>query len=162
VRRPRADTLTDIGSRGGRSRHLLLEAGAEGEGNFKRARFKAWLRRTFLPERSPRSPVRKVEEPLSSLTTLLERDGNAAVPTIPLHRSYRMLETVGHVSTGVSSTSIARALIILLIQDEHERLPQTVEEVMDLGPQPPPPPTLTQVPTPADSKASRSRGHNNH
>ena len=92
VRRPRADTLTDIGSRGGRSRHVL-EAGAEGEG--KRARFKAWLRRTFLPERSPRSPVRKVEEPPSSLTTLVERDENVTVPRNPLHPSYRVLATVG-------------------------------------------------------------------
>lgn len=92
VRRPRADTLTDIGSRGGRSRHLL-EAGAEGEG--KRARFKAWLRRTFLPERSPRSPVRKVEEAPSSLTTLVERDESVTVPSTPLHPSYRVLVTVG-------------------------------------------------------------------
>ena len=92
VRRPRADTLTDIGSRGGRSRHLL-EAGAEGEG--KRARFKAWLRRTFLPERLPRSPVQKVEEAPSSLTTLVERDENVAVSSTPLHPSYRVLATVG-------------------------------------------------------------------
>jgi hypothetical protein len=92
VRRPRADTLTDIGSRGGRSRHPL-EAGAEGEG--KRARFKAWLRRTFLPERSPRSPVRKVEEPPSSLTTLVERDENVTVPSTQLHPSYRVLAAVG-------------------------------------------------------------------
>ena len=93
VRRPRADTLTDIGSRGGRSRHPLEAAGAEGEG--KRARFKAWLRRTFLPERSPRSPVRKVEEPPSSLTTLVERDEDVTVPISPLHPSYRVLATVG-------------------------------------------------------------------
>ena len=92
VRRPRADTLTDIGSRGGRSRHLL-EAGAEGEG--KRARFKAWLRRTFLPERSPRSPVRRAEEPPSSLSTLVEKDESVAVPSTPLHPSYRVLATVG-------------------------------------------------------------------
>lgn len=90
VRRPRADTLTDIGSRGGRSRHPLE---AEGEG--KRARFKAWLRRTFLPERSPRSPVRRVEEPPSSLTTLVEKDENVTVSSTPLHPSYRVLATVG-------------------------------------------------------------------
>ena len=93
VRRARADTLTDIGSRGGRSRQIL-ESGAEGEG--KRARFKAWLKRTFLPERSPRSPVRKVEEPPSSLTTLVERDENVTIPTSsPLHPSYRVLAAVG-------------------------------------------------------------------
>jgi hypothetical protein len=91
VRRARADTLTDIGSRGGRSR--LLEMGTEGEG--KRARFKAWLRRTFLPERSPRSPVRRVEGPPSSLTTLVEKDENVTIPSAPLHPSYRVLATVG-------------------------------------------------------------------
>ncbi len=92
VRRPRADTLTDLGSRGGRSRQLS-EAGAEGEG--KRTRFKAWLRRTFLPERSPRSPVQKVEEPPSCLTTLVEKDENVTVQNAPLHPSYRVLATVG-------------------------------------------------------------------
>ena len=92
VRRPRADTLMDIGSRGGRSRQLL-EPGAEGEG--KRARFKAWLRRTFLPERPPRSPLQKVEEPPSCLTTLVERDENVTVLNNPLHPSYRVLATVG-------------------------------------------------------------------
>jgi hypothetical protein len=117
VRRPRADTLTDIGSRGGRSRQLL-EAGAEGEG--KRARFKAWLRRTFLPERSPRSPLQKVEEPPSSLTTLVERDENVTVASNPLHPSYRVLATVGkdlaRIDECISSvsTSISRALTILL------------------------------------------------
>ena len=117
VRRPRADTLTDIGPRGGRSRQLL-EAGAEGEG--KRARFKAWLRRTFLPERSPRSPLQKVEEPPSSLTTLVERDENVTVLSDPLHPSYRVLATVGkdlaridECISGVS-TPIVRAFIILL------------------------------------------------
>ena len=117
VRRPRADTLTDIGLRGGRSRQLL-EAGAEGEG--KRARFKAWLRRTFLPERSPRSPLQKVEEPPSSLTTLVERDENVTVASNPLHPSYRVLATVGkdlaRIDECISSvsTSISRALTILL------------------------------------------------
>jgi len=117
VRRPRADTLTDIGSRGGRSRHLL-EAGAEGEG--KRARFKAWLRRTFLPERSPRSPVQNVEERPSSLTTLVERDERVTVPSAPLHPSYRVLATVGkdlaRIDECISSVSasITRALIVLL------------------------------------------------
>jgi hypothetical protein len=61
----------------------------------KRARFKAWLKRTFLPERSPRPTVRMVEEPLSSLTTLVERDESIAVPTTPLHPSYCVLVTVG-------------------------------------------------------------------
>jgi hypothetical protein len=92
VRRARADTLTDIGTRGGRSRQIL-ETGAEGEG--KRARFKAWLKRTFLPERLPRSPVRRVEEPPSSLTTLVEKDENVTIPGAPLHPSYRVLATVG-------------------------------------------------------------------
>ena len=92
VRRARADTLTDIGTRGGRSRQLL-ESGAEGEG--KRARFKAWLRRTFLPERPPRSPVHNVEEPPSSLTTLVEKDESVTVSNSPLHPSYRVLATVG-------------------------------------------------------------------
>ena len=92
VRRARADTLTDIGSRGGRSRQIL-EPGAEGDG--KRARFKAWLKRTFLPERSQRSPVRNIEEPPSSLTTLVEKDENVTIPSPPLHPSYRVLATVG-------------------------------------------------------------------
>jgi hypothetical protein len=92
VRRARADTLTDIGTRGGRSRQFL-EAGTEGEG--KRARFKAWIRRTFRPERSPRSPVRKIEEPPSSLTTLVEKDESVTIPSPPLHHSYRILATVG-------------------------------------------------------------------
>ncbi|KAH9998800.1 hypothetical protein BJV74DRAFT_186344 [Russula compacta] len=92
VRRARADTLTDIGSRGGRSRQLP-ETGTEGEG--KRARLKAWLKRTFLPERLPRSPVQRVEEPPSSLTTLVERDENVALSSAPLHPSYRVLATVG-------------------------------------------------------------------
>ena len=92
VRRARADTLTDIGSRGGTSRQLP-ETGTEGEG--KRARLKAWLKRTFLPERLPRSPVQRVEEPPSSLTTLVERDENVAISSAPLHPSYRVLATVG-------------------------------------------------------------------
>lgn len=115
VRRPRADTLTDIGSRGGRSRHPV-ESGVEGEG--KRSRFKAWLRRTFLPERSPRSPVRQVEELPSSLTTLVEKDESATVSSTPLHPSYRVLATVGkdlaRIDECISSvsTSIIRAPII--------------------------------------------------
>jgi len=110
VRRPRADTLTDIGSRGGRSRQLL-EAGAEGEG--KRARFKAWLRRTFRPERSPRSPVQRVEESPSSLTTLVEKDENVTVTNAPLHSSYRVLATVGKDLARIDECiSSVRGLII--------------------------------------------------
>jgi len=92
VRRARADTLTDIGMRGGRSREHS-ETGSEGEG--KRARLKAWLKRTFLPERLPRSPVQKVEEPPSSLTTLVEKDENVAIPNAPVQPCYRVLATVG-------------------------------------------------------------------
>lgn len=107
VRRPRADTLTDIGTRGGRSRHLL--EGAEGEG--KRARFKAWLRRTFLPERPPRSPLQKVEDAPSSLSTLVERDENVTVASNPLHPSYRVLATVGkdlaRIDECISSVSVS-------------------------------------------------------
>ncbi|KAI0303613.1 hypothetical protein B0F90DRAFT_1303492 [Multifurca ochricompacta] len=92
VRRARADTLTDVPTKGGRPRQIS-ETGSEGEG--KGARLKAWLKRTFLPERPPRSPVQKPEEPPSSLTTLVEKDENAAVPSAPPHPSYRILATVG-------------------------------------------------------------------
>ena len=92
LRRARADTLMDIGSKGGGSRHLS-GTGSEGEG--KRARLKAWLKRTFLPERVPRSPLQKVEEPPSSLTTLVEKDENVTNPNPPLHPKYRVLATVG-------------------------------------------------------------------
>ncbi|KAI9457195.1 ankyrin repeat-containing domain protein [Russula earlei] len=94
VRRARADTLTDIGMRGGRSRHPP-ETGTEGEG--KRARLKAWLRRTFLPERLPRTlpQSQKIEEPPSSLTTLVEKDENVTIPGAPVHPSYRVLAAVG-------------------------------------------------------------------
>jgi len=95
VKRARADTLTDIGMRGGRSRpRHLPETGVEGEG--KRARLKAWLKRTFRPERSPRSPVQqKAEEPPSSLTTLVEKEENVSTPSAPPHPIYRVLATVG-------------------------------------------------------------------
>ena len=92
LRRARADTLTDIGSKGGGSRHLS-GTGSEGEG--KRARLKAWLKRTFLPERVPRSPMQKVEEPPSSLTTLVEKDENVTLSNPPLHPRYRVLAAVG-------------------------------------------------------------------
>jgi hypothetical protein len=92
LRRARADTLMDIGSKGGGSHHLS-GTGSEGEG--KRARLKAWLKRTFLPERAPRSPLQKVEEPPSSLTTLVEKDENVTIPNPPLHPRYRVLATVG-------------------------------------------------------------------
>lgn len=92
LRRARADTLMDIGSKGGGSRHLS-ETGPEGEG--KRSRLKAWLKRTFLPERLPRPPLQKVEEPPSSLTTLVEKDENVTIPDPPLHPRYRVLATVG-------------------------------------------------------------------
>jgi hypothetical protein len=91
LRRARADTLTDLGTKGGRSR-LHSGAGAE-EG--KRARLKAWLKRTFLPERMPRSPVPKVEEVPSSLTTLVEKDENVTTRNAPLQPKYRVLATVG-------------------------------------------------------------------
>ncbi|KAH9954268.1 hypothetical protein BC827DRAFT_970252 [Russula dissimulans] len=95
VKRARADTLTDMGTRAGRTRpRQLAETGVEGEG--KRARLKAWLKRTFRPERSPRSPVQqKVEEPPSSLTTLVEKEENVSTPSVPLHPTYRVLATVG-------------------------------------------------------------------
>jgi hypothetical protein len=94
LRRARADTLTDLGAKGGRSRQL---SGVGGEGEGKRARLKAWLKRTFLPERLPRSPghAPKVEEPPSSLTTLVEKDENVTIPNAPLHPKYRVLATVG-------------------------------------------------------------------
>jgi hypothetical protein len=113
LRRARADTLTDIGTRGGGSRQLS-RTGTEGEG--KRARLKAWLRRTFLPERLPRSPVQTVEEVPSSLTTLVEKDENAAIPNPPLHPRYRVLAAAGKDLARIDECmSSVRASIISVI-----------------------------------------------
>jgi len=113
LRRARADTLTDLGAKGGRSRQLS-GVGTEGEG--KRARLKAWLKRTFLPERLPRSPgpVPKVEEPPSSLTTLVEKDENVTIPNAPLHPKYRVLATVGKDLARIDECmSNVRALVMM-------------------------------------------------
>ncbi|KAI9463338.1 hypothetical protein BJY52DRAFT_1254826 [Lactarius psammicola] len=91
-KRARADTLTDVGTKGGQSRQ---PPGMRADGDGKGARLKAWLRRTFLQERMPRSSTQKPEEPPSSLTTLVEKDENAAVPNTSPHPSYRVLATVG-------------------------------------------------------------------
>jgi hypothetical protein len=113
LRRARADTLTDLGTKGGRSR-LHSGAGAE-EG--KRARLKAWLKRTFLPERMPRSPAPKVEEVPSSLTTLVEKDENVTTRTAPLHPKYRVLATVGKDLARIDECmSNVRTLIISVIR----------------------------------------------
>ena len=91
-KRARADTLTDVGTKGGHSRQPL---GMRAEGDGKGARLKAWLRRTFLQERIPRSSTQKLEEPPSSLTTLVEKDESAAAPNPCPHPCYRVLATVG-------------------------------------------------------------------
>jgi len=91
-KRARADTLIDVGTKGGQSRQ---PPGMRAEGDGKGSRFKAWLRRTFLQERMPRSSAQKLEEPPSSLTTLMEKDESAAVPNSCSHPSYRVLATVG-------------------------------------------------------------------
>lgn len=91
-RRARADTLTDVGTRG---RHIRQPLGMKVEGDGKGARFKAWLRRTFMQERMPRSSTQKLEEPPSLLTTLVEKDESAAGPNPCPHPSYRVLATVG-------------------------------------------------------------------
>ena len=88
-KRARADTLTDVGTKGGQSRQPL---GMRAEGDGKSSRLKAWLRRTFLQERIPRPSAQKLEEPPSSLTTLVEKDESTAIPS---HPSYRVLATVG-------------------------------------------------------------------
>jgi hypothetical protein len=89
-KRARADTLIDVGTKGGQSRQ---PPGMRAEGDGKRSRLKAWLRRTFLQERMPRSSAQKLEEPPSSLTTLVEKDESAAVPNAC--SKYRVLATVG-------------------------------------------------------------------
>ncbi|KAI9439884.1 hypothetical protein H4582DRAFT_1943729 [Lactarius indigo] len=91
-KRARADTLTDVGTKGGQSRQ---PPGMRADGDGKGARLKAWLRRTFLQERMPRSSTQKLEEPPSSLTTLVEKDESAAVANVCSHPSYRVLATVG-------------------------------------------------------------------
>jgi len=91
-KRARADTLTDVGTKGGQSRQ---PPGMRADGDSKGARLKAWLRRTFLQERMPRASTQKLEEPPSSLTTLVEKDESAAVPNASPHPSYRVLATVG-------------------------------------------------------------------
>jgi hypothetical protein len=91
-KRARADTLTDVGTKGGHSRQPL---GMRVEGDGKGSRFKAWLRRTFLQERMPRSSAQKLEEPPLSLTTLVEKDESPAGPNPCPHPSYRVLATVG-------------------------------------------------------------------
>jgi hypothetical protein len=91
-KRARADTLTDVGTKGGHPRQPF---GMRAEGDGKGARLKAWLRRTFLQERMPRSSGQKLEEPPSSLTTLVEKDESAAVSNPRPHPSYRVLAMVG-------------------------------------------------------------------
>ena len=91
-KRARADTLTDVGTKG---RHSRQPFGMRAEGDGKGARLKAWLRRTFLQERMPRSSGQKLEEPPSSLTTLVEKDESVAVSNPYPHPSYRVLARVG-------------------------------------------------------------------
>ena len=91
-KRARADTLTDVGTKGGLTRQPL---GMRVEGDGKGSRFKAWLRRTFMQERVPRSSTQKLEEPPSLLTTLVEKDESAAGSNPCPHPSYRVLATVG-------------------------------------------------------------------
>ncbi|KAH9063934.1 hypothetical protein EDB87DRAFT_1701126, partial [Lactarius vividus] len=91
-KRARADTLTDVGTKGGQSRQ---PPGMRVDGDGKGGRLKAWLRRTFLQERMPRSSTQKLEEPPSSLTTLVEKDESTAAANVCPHPSYRVLATVG-------------------------------------------------------------------
>ncbi|KAH9177410.1 hypothetical protein EDB89DRAFT_2200920, partial [Lactarius sanguifluus] len=91
-KRARADTLTDVGTKGGQSRQ---PPGMRADGDGKGARLKAWLRRTFLQERMPRPSTQRLEEPPSSLTTLVEKDESAAAANACPHPSYRVLATVG-------------------------------------------------------------------
>ncbi|KAH9003066.1 hypothetical protein EDB86DRAFT_2894862 [Lactarius hatsudake] len=91
-KRARADTLTDVGTKGEQSRQ---PPGMRADGDGKGARLKAWLRRTFLQERMPRSSTQKLEEPPSSLTTLVEKDESAAAANACPHPCYRVLATVG-------------------------------------------------------------------
>ncbi len=90
-KRARADTLTDIDSKGRHSRQFPR---MRTEGDGKGARLKAWLRRTFLHDRIPRSSAQKLQGPRPLLTTLVEKDESSAVSNACSHPSYRVLTTV--------------------------------------------------------------------
>ena len=112
-KRARADTLIDVSTKGGQSRQ---PPGLRAEGDGKGSRLKAWLRRTFLQERMPRPSAQKLEEPPSSLTTLVEKDESVAVPNTSSHPSDRVLARVGKDLARIAGY-ISKVSVLYFIND---------------------------------------------